>query len=353
MWVNDITLKSQNSHVIRSTPNMLSHTEDTSNIYNNSKKSLNNLKLIILRFLNSKIMLIKCLMMLGSNILSDIKQQFPAVTNANDCSRLLIDSLKDQINSLQNEIQFLREELKVKNYLLELTITSNKIDSSQQVGHYTENICDGKRCCSININGNLYKSSPRTKHNWHCTAGFFINTAPRNVYFILHYHLRFFFECLYFSEYNIWMFVFVFSLKNRPSISMYVTRGMERGHSKCLQMCTEGEGYHVSCVRTQLHYLFSYFCLMMSCFICRNLTLPSFKKCVFVKNGYFSPMRSIYWTSTEVLRNLVAPLDSAVPSLDFEQINVFWTSGFDSVSIIFYSLSVSRSIPEFYFSHSI
>ena len=52
----------------------------------------------------------------------------------------------------------------------------------------------------------------------------------------------------------------------------------------------------------------------------------------------------IYWTSTEVLLNLVAPLDSAVPSLDFEQINVFWTSGFDSVSIVFNSLSVSRCL---------
>ena len=31
----------------------------------------------------------------------------------------------------------------------------------------------------------------------------------------------------------------------------------------------------------------------------------------------------IYWTSTEVLLNLVAPLDSAVPSLYFEQINIF------------------------------
>ena len=39
----------------------------------------------------------------------------------------------------------------------------------------------------------------------------------------------------------------------------------------------------------------------------------------------------IYWTSTEVLLNLVPPLDSAVPSFDFEQINVFLTSGFDSV----------------------
>ena len=31
----------------------------------------------------------------------------------------------------------------------------------------------------------------------------------------------------------------------------------------------------------------------------------------------------IYWTSTEVLLNLVAPLDSTVPSFEFEQINVF------------------------------
>ena len=73
---------------------------------------------------------------------------------------------------------------------------------------------------------------------------------------------------------------------------MYVTRGMERGHPKCLQMRTGGEGYHASCVRTHLH-LFSCFCLMVSCFICRNLTLPSFKKGLLVRNGYFSPMRSI------------------------------------------------------------
>ena len=30
----------------------------------------------------------------------------------------------------------------------------------------------------------------------------------------------------------------------------------------------------------------------------------------------------IYWTSTEVLLDLVGPLNSVVPSLDFEQINV-------------------------------
>ena len=47
---------------------------------------------------------------------------------------------------------------------------------------------------------------------------------------------------------------------------------------------TVGEVYHASCVCTHLHYLFSCFCLMVSCFICRNLTLPSFKG-VIVGNG--------------------------------------------------------------------
>ena len=61
----------------------------------------------------------------------------------------------------------------------------------------------------------------------------------------------------------------------------------------------------------------------------------------------------IKWTSTEALLNLVALLDSVVPSLDFEQINVFRSSGFDSVSIAFDSLSASRILPELYFSHSI
>ena len=55
---------------------------------------------------------------------------------------------------------------------------------------------------------------------------------------------------------------------------------MKVGHPKCVQMRTGGDGYHALCVRTHLHYLFRCFCLMVSCFICRNLTLPSFKGCV-------------------------------------------------------------------------
>ena len=45
---------------------------------------------------------------------------------------------------------------------------------------------------------------------------------------------------------------------------------------------------------------------------------------------------TICWTSTEVLLNLVAPLDWAVLSLHFEQTNLCWTSGFDSVNIVEY-----------------
>ena len=67
---------------------------------------------------------------------------------------------------------------------------------------------------------------------------------------------------------------------------------MERGHPKCLQMRTEGKGYHNSCFHTHLHYFFLCFCRMVSCFICRNLTLPSLKQ-VFVRNGYFPSVRSI------------------------------------------------------------
>ena len=35
-------------------------------------------------------------------------------------------------------------------------------------------------------------------------------------------------------------------------LSMYVTRGKEEDHSKCLQMRTGGEGHHASCARQHL-----------------------------------------------------------------------------------------------------
>ena len=83
------------------------------------------------------------------------------------------------------------------------------------------------------------------------------------------------------------MFIFQWIRLSHP-LSMYITRVIQN-----VYRCAGGQGYHTSSVRTHLHHLFSCFCLMVSCFICRNLTLPSFKKSVFVRNGYFSPKRSI------------------------------------------------------------
>ena len=80
------------------------------------------------------------------------------------------------------------------------------------------------------------------------------------------------FECLYFSKYDIRMFL-SFSCEIGHPLGMYITRGMEGSHPECVQVRTGGEGYHASCVRKHLHYLFSCFCLMVSCFICSfNLT---------------------------------------------------------------------------------
>ena len=103
-----------------------------------------------------------------------------------------------------------------------------------------------------------------------------------------------FFECLYFSEYNIRISLYVFCLRKGPSVK-YVRNwwgGMERVIQNAYNCVQEGGGCHVSCVRTHLHYLVScflqQFCLIVSCLISRNLTLPLFKKEMFVRNGYFS-----------------------------------------------------------------
>ena len=85
--------------------------------------------------------------------------------------------------------------------------------------------------------------------------------------------------------------------------------------------------------------------LRNSCSVLLLKTFSSLPQSVAFMPGFVShvclqyfPFRAfvtmICWTSTEVLLNLVAPLDSAVLSLDFE-ISIFWTSGFDSVSILF------------------
>ena len=127
---------------------------------------------------------------------------------------------------------------------------------------------------------------------------FWLILLPGMFSFILHCHLifrkEFFILNVYISANTLFKWPCLsFGWEIDHPLSMYVTRGMEVGSSICVQVRTGGEGYHASCVHKHLHYLFSCFCLMVSCFICRNLTLSSFKKGVFVRNRYFSPMRSI------------------------------------------------------------
>ena len=68
---------------------------------------------------------------------------------------------------------------------------------------------------------------------------------------------------------------------------------------------------------------------------------------------FHASVTTIYWTSIELLLNLVASLDSGVPSLDFEQVDVILTSSFDSVSILFDSLVISKRFLVLCFSPSI
>ena len=46
---------------------------------------------------------------------------------------------------------------------------------------------------------------------------------------------------------------------------MYITRGIEGVHPKCVQVRTGGERYHASCVRTHLYYfhVFVLWCIVL------------------------------------------------------------------------------------------
>ena len=83
---NDITLKSQNTPVIKSTPNMLCLRENTLNSYNNSKNQfiqckINNTISKLENYVNQKFDEV-AMKYLKENIFSDIKQQFSNITKA-------------------------------------------------------------------------------------------------------------------------------------------------------------------------------------------------------------------------------------------------------------------------------
>ena len=130
--------------------------------------------------------------------------------------------------------------------------------------------------------------------------GYLINAVLLNVYTIICFFVKKFicsnvyisvnaiFECLY----------IIFWLRKGP-LMKYLRNWQLVGMGGSSRIRTDvynGRGSHASCVCTHLHNLFScflqHFCLIVSCFICRNLTLLFFFD-VFVRNSYFSPTRSI------------------------------------------------------------
>ena len=74
---------------------------------------------------------------------------------------------------------------------------------------------------------------------------FFFSLQMPNVYFILHYHLIFcteihFFECLYFSEYDIRSLYMFFDWERGHWLSTYTTGGEMGDHPKWVQLRTGG-----------------------------------------------------------------------------------------------------------------
>ena len=132
----------------------------------------------------------------------------------------------------------------------------------------------------------LYKSSSRTKHNRYCIISFLFNPALVSVYFILYYNLFFckdiyFFECLYFSEYYIRMSLYDFWLRKGPLIKIVYNWWGMLGSSKRQAAAYRGRSF------------FSPFLSCSALFYLQKFNLTLFKKDVFVRNGNFSPTRSI------------------------------------------------------------
>ena len=88
----------------------------------------------------------------------------------------------------------------------------------------------------------------RAKHNLHCIIVILINAGLLNFYFILHCYLFFgkeiyFFECLYFSEYDIRVSLYVFFwLKKGTSIKDVRNCWVMGVYPKCVQLRTGGGG---------------------------------------------------------------------------------------------------------------
>ena len=119
-------------------------------------------------------------------------------------------------------------------------------------------------------------------------------------YTIIYFFVRkFLFSNVYISsEYYIQISFCFFGWERGRQLGTYATFG---GWSVIQNACScvQGEGVsRVMCTYSLTFFLFmfscsQFSCLIVSCFICRILTLLLFKKDVFIRKGFLSPTRSI------------------------------------------------------------
>ena len=112
-------------------------------------------------------------------------------------------------------------------------------------------------------------------------------------YTIIYFFVKnFLFRMFIFQRIKYSNFLFVFWLRNRPSIKYVRNKGIGGGSSK---MCTGAyRGRGVSRLMCKYALTLSPFMFLpYTVLFCRNLTLASFKKDLFVRNGYFSPKTSV------------------------------------------------------------
>ena len=106
---------------------------------------------------------------------------------------------------------------------------------------------------------------------------------------------KFIFSNVYFSEDTIFDCLYMFFwLRKGPSIKYLrklETDGVIQNAFSCIQ--EEGVSRLICTYALSLFMFWQHSCFIVSCFICRNLTLPLFKKDLFVRDGYFPPTRSI------------------------------------------------------------
>ena len=113
---------------------------------------------------------------------------------------------------------------------------------------------------------------------------------------------------------------------------------------------------HKLCVGAHLHYLFScfwqHFYLKVHCFICRNLTLSLFKKDVFIRNGYFSLIRSISTVSIFYLK-LFLQTEGSQNAFSFNQIESQVSSMYFSMILYFEKSLIILAVNKVYFFYFI